>query len=48
MIASSALADRWILSRLDEAIREVSSSIDAYEFNVAAMKRLPVHLARVL
>src|SRR5208337_5580626 len=32
------LADRWILSRLDDTIREVSRSIDAYEFNVAAMK----------
>jgi valyl-tRNA synthetase len=33
-----SLADRWILSRLDDAIRGVSGSIDAYEFNVAAMK----------
>ncbi|HEV2170427.1 MAG TPA: valine--tRNA ligase, partial [Candidatus Binatus sp.] len=33
-----SLADRWILSRLDDAIRNVSGSIDAYEFNVAAMK----------
>jgi valyl-tRNA synthetase len=33
-----SLADRWILSRLDETIREVTRSIDAYEFNIAAMK----------
>src|SRR5208283_2874321 len=32
------LADRWILSRLDDTIREVTRSIDAYEFNIAAMK----------
>ena len=36
--AKLGLAERWILSRLDDTIREVSSSIDAYEFNVAAMK----------
>jgi valyl-tRNA synthetase len=33
-----SLADRWILSRLDDATAGVSGSIDAYEFNVAAMK----------
>jgi len=33
-----SLADRWILDRLNDAIREVTRSIDAYEFNVAAMK----------
>ena len=32
------MAERWILSRLNDAIREVSRAIDAYEFNVAAMK----------
>ena len=37
-IAKLGLAERWILSRLDDSIREVSASIDAYEFNVAAMK----------
>ena len=37
-IAKLGLAERWILSRLDDTIREVSRSIDAYEFNVAAMK----------
>jgi valyl-tRNA synthetase len=37
-IAELGLAERWILSRLDDTIRDVSSSIDAYEFNVAAMK----------
>ncbi len=37
-IETLGLAERWILSRLDSAIREVTRSIDAYEFNVAAMK----------
>ena len=37
-IAKLGLAERWILSRLDDTIREVSRSIDAYEFNIAAMK----------
>ena len=37
-VAELGLAERWILSRLDDTIREVSNSIDAYEFNVAAMK----------
>jgi valyl-tRNA synthetase len=37
-IAKLGLAERWILSRLDDTIREVTGSIDAYEFNVAAMK----------
>ncbi len=37
-VAKLGLAERWILSRLDDTIREVSQSIDAYEFNVAAMK----------
>jgi valyl-tRNA synthetase len=31
------LADRWILERLDQAVVEVTGTIDAYEFNVAAM-----------
>jgi valyl-tRNA synthetase len=31
------LAERWILSRLDSVIREVTAAIDAYEFNNAAM-----------
>jgi valyl-tRNA synthetase len=31
------LAERWILGRLDAAVREVTRAIDAYEFNVAAM-----------
>ncbi|HTR61057.1 MAG TPA: valine--tRNA ligase, partial [Candidatus Binataceae bacterium] len=34
---SLALADRWIMARLDDAIREVTRAIDAYEFNLAAM-----------
>ncbi len=36
--AQMSLADRWILDRLNDAIREVTTAIDAYEFNVAAMK----------
>ena len=32
-----SLAERWILSRLNAAIRAVTSAIDAYEFNVAAL-----------
>jgi valyl-tRNA synthetase len=32
-----SLADRWILSRLDEAIQGVTNAIDAYEFNNAAL-----------
>jgi valyl-tRNA synthetase len=37
-IAKLGLAERWILSRLDDTIRDVTRSIDAYEFNIAAMK----------
>ncbi|MGB8411949.1 MAG: valine--tRNA ligase [Candidatus Binatus sp.] len=37
-IPKLGLAERWILSRLDGTIREVSRAIDAYEFNIAAMK----------
>src|SRR5579864_8042310 len=32
-----ALSERWIMSRLDTAIREVGRAIDAYEFNNAAL-----------
>jgi len=32
------LAERWILSRLRNAIREIGAAIDAYEFNVAAAR----------
>jgi valyl-tRNA synthetase len=35
--AKLGLADKWILSRLDAAVREVTRAVDAYEFNVAAM-----------
>jgi valyl-tRNA synthetase len=35
--ANLGLAERWILSRLDTAIREVTQAIDAYEFNRAAL-----------
>ncbi|MGO9607764.1 MAG: valine--tRNA ligase [Candidatus Binataceae bacterium] len=35
--AKLGLAERWILARLDTAMREVTRAIDAYEFNVAAM-----------
>ena len=31
------LAERWILSLLDNAVREVTKAIDAYEFNRAAL-----------
>ena len=37
-IAKLGLAERWILSRLDDAIREVTRAIDEYEFNLAAKK----------
>ena len=37
-VAKMGLAERWILARLDDTIREVSRAIDAYEFNIAAMK----------
>jgi valyl-tRNA synthetase len=37
-IAKLGLAERWILSRLDDTIREVTRAIDAYEFNLAAKK----------
>ena len=33
-----SLADKWILSRLNDATVEITRAIDAYEFNVAAMK----------
>jgi len=36
-IAQLGLAERWILSRLDNAIREVSNAIDEYRFNDAAL-----------
>ncbi|MBD5559780.1 MAG: valine--tRNA ligase [Clostridia bacterium] len=32
------LADRWILSRLDDAVREITSSIDRMELGLAAEK----------
>jgi valyl-tRNA synthetase len=35
--AKLSLADRWILSRLDRATREITAAIDAYEFNIASM-----------
>jgi valyl-tRNA synthetase len=37
-IAKLGLAERWILSCLDSTIREVTRAIDAYEFNLAAMR----------
>jgi valyl-tRNA synthetase len=37
-VAALGLAERWILSRLDSTIREVTRAIDAYEFNLAAMR----------
>jgi valyl-tRNA synthetase len=35
--AKLGLAERWILSRLDTAIRKVTDQIDRYEFNNAAL-----------
>ena len=35
--AKLGLAERWILSRLDKAVSEVTKAIDAYEFNNAAL-----------
>ncbi|MGD0290641.1 MAG: valine--tRNA ligase [Candidatus Binataceae bacterium] len=35
--AKLGLAERWILSRLDNAVSEVTQAIDAYEFNKAAL-----------
>jgi valyl-tRNA synthetase len=35
--ARLGLADRWILSQLDDAVRAVTKAIDAYEFNTAAL-----------
>ena len=35
--AKLGLAERWILSRLDNAVSEVTKAIDAYEFNNAAL-----------
>jgi valyl-tRNA synthetase len=32
------LAERWILDRLDSAIRDVTRAIDEYEFNLAALR----------
>lgn len=32
------LAERWILSRLRNAVAEITAAIDAYEFNVAAAR----------
>ena len=36
-VAKLGLAERWILSRLDNAVREVTQAVDAYEFNRAAL-----------
>jgi valyl-tRNA synthetase len=36
-VAQLDLAERWIMSRLDKAISEVTAAIDAYEFNKAAL-----------
>jgi valyl-tRNA synthetase len=35
--AHLGLAERWILDRLDHAVRDVTATIDAYEFNRAAL-----------
>ncbi len=36
-VSALGLAERWILSRLDNAVRDVTKAIDAYEFNNAAL-----------
>jgi len=36
-VAKLGLAERWILSRLDAAVGDVTKAIDAYEFNNAAL-----------
>ena len=36
-VSKLGLAERWILSRLDNAVRDVTKAIDAYEFNNAAL-----------
>jgi valyl-tRNA synthetase len=36
--AELGLAERWIMARLDDAVREVTAAIGRYEFNVAALK----------
>jgi valyl-tRNA synthetase len=36
-VAKLGLAERWILSRLDAAVSDVTKAIDAYEFNNAAL-----------
>ena len=36
-VAKLDLAERWIISRLDKAIRDVTEAIDKYEFNCAAL-----------
>jgi valyl-tRNA synthetase len=37
-ISKLRLAERWILDRLDSAVRDVTRAIDEYEFNVAALR----------
>jgi valyl-tRNA synthetase len=37
-VADLALAERWILASLDNAVAGVSAAIDRYEFNVAALR----------
>src|SRR3990172_9299635 len=37
-VSTLDLGERWILSRLDDTFRDVTSAIDDYEFNVAALK----------
>jgi valyl-tRNA synthetase len=37
-VAAMTLADRWILTRLNDAIVDVSASLDAYDFGAAAEK----------
>src|SRR5258708_27884919 len=37
-VATLGLAERWILARLDDTIREVTRAIDAYELNIGAVR----------
>ena len=36
--ATLSIADKWILAKLDQTIREVTANLDAYELNLAAEK----------
>ena len=46
--AALTVADRWILTRLDEVTAEVDAYYDAYEFGQAVRRALPLRLGRAL